>query len=531
MNNNSFVLLRTLLKSTSQWNIYRYCKDKKKKGRIIGSFIGSAILYLLLIGYCTFVCVGYGKIGLIDLMPGICSLSISALALFFTLFKTNGYLFNFKEYDMLMALPLSPAAIAGCKFLYMYAKSLPWNMSISVAILIGYAININPAIWVYPVWLILSLFLPVIPMLAASFLGFLIAKISSGFRKKNIIQTILSIVVVLAVFALRFVIEYFVRNEDQMNEVMVLAAEKIRMAESIYLPAAWFNGAVTGFKISDILLLVGVTVLLFVAVFIPVGRSYRSINSKLKSHAASKNFKMTAQNGRSVLNAIAYKEFRRMTGSSIYITNASMGEIFAVIIGIAALFLNIDDLLGTALHGAPITMNMLYPAIPMIVYFFIGMAATTTMTPSLEGKNYWIVQSLPISKKTLWQGKMLYNMYLTVPFAVFATICLCISARVPILTSILNITLAVCLCAFSTAWGCVCGVKYMRLDWENEIEVVKQGTGLAIYMFPNMFATMGIIVLIVFLSMKMDQNLILCILIVIYSALAGLSYRKAISYK
>ncbi|MCR5323489.1 MAG: hypothetical protein K6E85_09490 [Lachnospiraceae bacterium] len=530
MNNNSFVLLRTLLRSTSQWNIYRYCKDKKKKGRIIGSFIGSAILYLLLIGYCTVTCIGYGKIGLIDLMPGICSLSISALALFFTLFKTNGYLFNFKEYDMLMALPLSPASIAGCKFLYMYAKSLPWNMSISVAILIGYAINMKPAIWVYPVWLILSLFLPVIPMLAASFLGFLIAKISAGFRKKNIIQTILSIIVVLAVFALRFVIEYFVRNEDQMNEVMVLAAEKIRKTESIYLPAAWFNGAVTGFKISDILLLMGVTVLLFVAVFIPVGRSYRSINSKLKSHAASKNFKMTAQKGRSVLNAIAFKEFKRMTGSSIYITNASMGEIFAVIIGIAALFLNIDNLLGSALQGAPVTMNMLYPAIPMIVYFFIGMAATTTMTPSLEGKNYWIVQSLPISKKTLWQGKMLYNMYLTVPFAVFATICLCISARVPILTSILNIILAVCLCAFSTTWGCVCGVKYMRLDWENEIEVVKQGTGLTLYMFPNMFATMGIIVLIVVLSMKMDQNLILCILILLYSSLAGLSYKKAISY-
>ena len=51
--------------------------------------------------------------------------------------------------------------------------------------------------------------------------------------------------------------------------------------------------------------------------------------------------------------------------------------------------------------GAPITKEMVYPAIPLIVYFFIGMVATTAMTPSLEGKNYWIVQSLPIKKDAL----------------------------------------------------------------------------------------------------------------------------------
>jgi ABC-2 type transport system permease protein len=123
------------------------------------------------------------------IIPVICALTISVLSLVFTFFKSNGYLFNFKEYDMLMSLPFEAKTVAGCKFLYMYIQSLPWYLSISVAMMIGYGIYAHPFILVYPAWLILSLFLPIIPMLASSFLGFLIAKISSGFRKTNMIQT------------------------------------------------------------------------------------------------------------------------------------------------------------------------------------------------------------------------------------------------------------------------------------------------------------------------------------------------------
>ena len=83
--------------------------------------------------------------------------------------------------------------------------------------------------------------------------------------------------------------------------------------------------------------------------------------------------------------------------------------------------------------------------------------------------------------------------------------------------------------AFSTAWGCVCGVKHMRLDWENEIEVIKQGAAVAIYMLPNMFAVMGLIVLVVFLGTRMDHRLLALILILITALLAILSYRRAIA--
>ena len=66
----------------------------------------------------------------------------------------------------------------------------------------------------------------------------------------------------------------------------------------------------------------------------------------------------------------------------------------------------------------------------------------------------------------------------------------------------------------------------MRLDWENEVEVIKQGGAVTIYLLPNMFVVMGLTVLVVFLGTKIDHRLIAIIFILVAAALAGLSYRR-----
>ena len=528
MSKNSIILLKTLLLSTSQINIFRHCDDKKKRKKIVGSIVGAFVLYAMLMAYCVSMCVGYGQYGIIDSAPVMCALTISILSFVFTFFKTNGYLFNFKEYDMLMSLPFESRTVASCKFIYMYIKSLPWYVSISVAMLAGYGYYAHPSVITYPIWLVLSLVLPIIPMLLASFIGFLITRISAGFRKTNIVQTVLSFVFVIFCFGLRFIIEDIFR-EDKVQQTLEDISGATTGAARYYLPAGWFSDAVTKSSPLGILLLIGVSAVLFCVVFYIVGNSYRNINSALKSHAAAKSYSMSAQKSKSVVNSIAFKEFKRLTGSTTYMVNGAMGVILAVLFGLVTLFVGFDTILKVVVRDAPLTAKMLKPAIPFIIYFFIGMFATTASSPSLEGKNYWIVQSLPIDKKTLYQGKMLFNMYLTVPFMAISTVLVCISAKVPVIDTLLHVVLGFALCAFSSAWGCVCGIKHMRLDWENEVEVIKQSAAVAIYMLPNMFVVMGLTVLVVFLGTRMNYNLITVIFTLIASVLALLSYLRVMS--
>lgn len=528
MKNKNILLLKTLLLSTSQRNIYRHTDDKRKKKKIVGGAIGFTLLYLVIMAYCIIMCIGYGKAGLIVSAPVMCALVISVLAFFFTLFKTNGYLFNFKEYDMLMSLPFETRTVAACKFMYMYVKSLPWYLSISVAMMIGYGFFAHPSVIVYPLWIILSLFLPVIPMLLAAFLGFLIARVSAGSRKTNIIQTVLTFVIILFCFSLRFIIQNIFQN-NKVQQTLETTSQVTGGAADKYLPARWFADAVTQLSVPEILLLAGVSAVLFIIVFRIVGRSYRNINSALKSHAASKKYKMTAQKKRSVVRAIAFKEFKRMTGSTVYMTNGAMGEILALLVGLVFLVAGFDRIVGIVTRNAPFNHSILQPAIPFIIYFFVGMVATTAFTPSLEGKNYWILQSLPIEKKSIYQGKMLFNMCLTVPFMIVSLLCMCISARVPVIDTVLYIVLGIALCSFSTAWGCVCGIKHMRLDWENEVEVIKQGAAITIYLLPNMFVVMGLTVAVVFLGTFIDHKLLAGIFIAIAAVLAVLSYRRVMA--
>ena len=526
--NSGIILLKTLLLASSRGNVYRHTGDKKKKRRIVGNAIGAVLLYAMLMAFSVSVCIGYGTYGLIDAAPVMCALTVSALAFMFTFFKTNGYLFNFREYDMLMSLPFEARTVAACKFLYMYLKSLPWYMSISLAMMIGYGCYARPGVAVYPLWIALSLLLPGIPMLAAAFLGFLVARLSAGFRRSNIVQTALTFAFVILCFSLRFILEDMFANGKVQSTLETLSEATAGIAR-LYPPAGWFSDAVLRRSATGILLLVGVTGLLFTAVFAVVGRSYRNINSALKTHAAAKRFRLTAQRPMRPVCAIAHKEFRRMTGSTPYMVNCAVGMLLAALLGVITLFVGFDRIVATVVRGAPVDPAILRPAIPFVVHFCIGMLATTACSPSLEGRNYWILQSLPIEKKTVWQGKMLFNLALTVPFMAFSTLCLCVSAKAPALDTALYLLLGLALCAFSTAWGCVCGVRHMRLDWENEIEVIKQGAAVAIYMLPNMFAVMGLAVLAVFLGLRVDSRVMTLTFTLVASALAALSYARVMA--
>lgn len=521
----SLLLLKTMLRASGRWNIYRHTVDGKQKRKIFMGYVGVAILYAMLVIYSGVMAFGYGEIGMAFAVPGVAAISISILAFLMTMFRANGYLFRFREYDMVMSLPFSARAVAGSKFLLMYLRLLPWYLSLSLPMMVGYGIYAHAGVWVYPVWMVLTLALPLIPMLAASFAGFLIARISAGFRKTNIVQTVLTFAFVLVCFMLRFIIEDIFRD-DAVEAVLTQMSDAVDAALSAYPPAKWFAWAVTGESWLGGPLLLAVSAALFAVVFWIVGGAYRNINSALQSHAAGKKFTMKEQRQRSAVQAIAYKEFRRMVGSTNYMVNGAMGELLAVILGVLTLVVGFDRIVTTVTNGAPFDPVILQPAIPFIVYFLIGMVATTTCSPSLEGKQFWILQSLPLSMKTVYRGKMLFNMMLSVPFMAFATVCLCVSAHVSVVHTALYLLLGMALCAFSTAWGCVCGVRFRKLEWVNEIEVIKQGAGVALYMLPNMFVVMGLVVLVVVLGKRVDHALLALAFTALAGVLAGLSYLR-----
>lgn len=527
MQSNRNVLLKNLLLATSSRNILKYEKDKSKRSKIIAGYIGFSILYLLLVAYCIAITIGYGEVGLTSAIPVMCAIVLGLLEFVFTIFKTNGYLFAFKEYDMLISMPFTIKKVVSSKFLYMYVKNLPWTASISLSMLIGYAYYTHPGILTYIFWIVLSAMLPIIPMVLAAAVGSLIAGIGSGFRHKNIIQTVLSFIFIIFCFSSRYIFESFAKDiaTDAYGSLKTVSDTTDRI-KSIFLPAKWFEDAIINDNFLSALIFILSTIVIFELFFIIISKFYLRINSRLMTGISRKNYKMHELKTKSVTKAIAYKEFRHFTNSTIYLTNMGLGELFVIILSVAALFVDADSIIATITNNAPLKKEMLLPAVPIVVYFLVGMCSTTTCSFSLEGKNYWIIQSLPISKKTLIQGKMLFNLYLTIPFTILGNLVLGLKFGASIPEILLFILCGIITCMFSTFWGMRCDLKHYKHDWENEVEVIKQGTAIAIYMIPNMLSSMILIAIVVILGFILNRMLVVGVVAAIYAVLALISYRS-----
>ncbi len=72
-----------------------------------------------------------------------------------------------------------------------------------------------------------------------------------------------------------------------------------------------------------------------------------------------------------------------------------------------------------------------------------------------------------------------------------------------------------------------CGLTHIKLEWENDIEVVKQSTATTLYLLPNMFITMGLMMGTDFLSMVVSGKIVLFGISAVYGLAAILFYKLA----
>lgn len=525
MKNNGMILLKTMLTATGSRNVLKYSEDARKRKRAKGEIAVKITLYTLLVAYAALMSIGYGVAGIAEAIPVTTVLTIVLISFFFTVLKTNGYLFNFKEYDMLMSMPIPIGKIVGVKFVYMYIKSLPIMVLTSVSMLVGFGIFIKPGITAYILWIILSFAVPLIPMVVASAIGALFAKIGSGMKHKTLAQTALVMVFVVFCFSIRFIIESVIRDGET-TEMMTDIAGAMDSVARYYPPARWFSQSVMNGNILYTLLFLIVSVALFVIFIMIVSISYREINSALSSGSAHTAYKARKLKIRSKVRAVTFKEFRHMMGSTACLTNIGMGGLLVTILAVASFFVDADALIDKMFPGVPITVEMIAPAIPVVIYLFVGMVAWTCSSPSLEGKNYWVLQSMPISAMDVYKGKMLFNLCFFGPFMVLGTVALGIWAHAGIIDVAIYLLCGAALLIFSTCFGMRCGIKHRRLEWENEIEVIKQGSAVTSYLLPNMLVTIALLFAIVILSKLLNGRLVVLVLTLIAVILAALSYNS-----
>ena len=98
------------------------------------------------------------------------------------------------------------------------------------------------------------------------------------------------------------------------------------------------------------------------------------------SSQASSNYKVGQLKKSSVLTALAYKEAKRFTSSSVYMINMGMGLILALIASVASAFLGVDKLISNVDGVNAKDMAALLPVISNVVPFGISMVVNMCNT-------------------------------------------------------------------------------------------------------------------------------------------------------
>jgi ABC-2 type transport system permease protein len=189
------------------------------------------------------------------------------------------------------------------------------------------------------------------------------------------------------------------------------------------------------------------------------------------------------------------KEWQRFIGTSIYFLNTGFGIILLIVAALMSIFFP-----NTLLELTPfLTETGIHPF--WVIFFVSAFAMSTVYTPavslSLEGKNLGLLKTLPLQAMTIYRAKIFFNIYLTLPAIVFATIVFGLIFSIDWFIILAGGVSLILLAIFLSIFFLFINLWFPRFDYHHEVEVVKQSLAALLSIFGG-FAWLALIALLVF---------------------------------
>lgn len=487
--NKTFVLLRLHMSDLWGINRLRHSEDQRGRRRLIGMTVLTVLLTPLFLLYVVGAAIGLAALGLAAYIPSVMALLSSLMIVFTTFMKSSTLLFGGNDHDILAALPVSGRAVLASRILTIYIHQLPFSLLIMLPSLIVYAIFTHPSAIFYIVSLPLTVLLPLIPIVMAAIIGALLTWLGSHFRHKTLVTAILSLILftalVLGPTFLSYHAEGMLEGGD-LTELSHAMETALQTFTGIYPPAVWYAGATGGNALFLLcfLLASAAIFLLFLVVLDKYGASLRgAVTSK---GSARRLMRASDFKASSAFMALYKKELKRLFSSSIYLMNTATGGLLAIIFSVMIFFVPVDTLFDSfgIVPGASDAYITAMAA--LILSFSLSIMSTTSASISLEGRNVWLLQSLPVSTRTILNAKSAVDLTIKLPCIIIAAVLFTIGLKLAVSAFIIFLIVPVIYSLFSSQVGLFMDIRKPNYAWINEAQVVKQGISVLLTMLAGM---------------------------------------------
>ncbi len=432
-----------------------------------------------------------------------------------SVFVTQSTLFEAKDNDLLLSMPIPAGYILLSRFISVFLLNFMYSLLMFLPAGFMYFKKEGFDTVRFALFVAAFLLSVTFATVLSCVFGWISALISSKMRKKSIVQTVL----MFAFFVLYFVGYFnFQKYLIAVEENAPLIAAFIKK----FLPLFYCMGVgVSQKNYLYFLVFVLVSLLSFAAVYIVLSKTFLRIVTTKRSAAKVQYVKKEMKTS-GKRTALVRKELSGFLSNTMYLMNCGIGCLFSVLLAVLVCVKGADFFA---------TAGMLFDegsfATLLVCSAFCFCAATTNLTApsiSLEGKNFPLLKSMPITAQEVFDSKIIANLAVgAVPITLSALVS-GIALGCGSVTSVAMAFVPLSFLVFTSVFGLAANVMFPKFDWINPTTVIKQSASVMISVLGGLAFITVQTVFFVLVEGVVDINLCLVCAGAVYLALSGAVY-------
>lgn len=414
----------------------------------------------------------------------LAGLLVFALGVIGGIFMVQTQIFAARDNELLLSMPIRPSAILAGRLSALMVIELIFEVIVLipvfvVLILTGHISEI-PALGIV-FFAASAVLLPLIALALGCFVGWIVAMVSSRMRKKNIVTLVLSIA---------FLVVYFWLYSKLMRNISSLVINGMEIAAAVRraaFPAYHLGVAITDGNAVSFLIFAVCAILPFVVMCLLLSWSFVKLTTAGRGVKKIEYHEKTLHESGS-RPALLRRELLHLWSNPMFILNSSLGAIATLVIAVV-LIVRPGIITGLFDPATGVLAAIIDPgfagAVVLSALAMMNFVAAPTI--SLEGKNLWIIKSLPVKARDILLSKVeLHLMVCGIPSLLAGVLCIIMlpmNGAAQVIFTILTPAAATLMFALL---GVTLNLAFPRFDWINPIQPVKQGASAMLSMFGGM---------------------------------------------
>lgn len=382
-----------------------------------------------------------------------------------SVFLTEHELYEAKDNDLLLAMPISNREILLSRLCTILFLDYIFELLIVIPAFIVYirsmAINILQII----IFFIVILTLPLMILTLTMLMAWLVASIMKRIRYKNIVTIILWLLLfglyMVAVTAIEDYIVVLIQNGQSIAQAI----------EKSLFPIYHLSLAISEMNILSLFVYLLCAFVPFALAFYILSINFIKLTTT-KGKEKKRVYKEKPMKEKGILFSLYIRELKHFFSNPMVVLNGMVGAIMTVI---ACVFICIYKGDIQSLVAQLPFLDIYLVAIVCIISISMGsLNLISASLISLEGRNLWILKSLPINEKDILNAKLLLHLSICLPGHFLFGIVTSFILDFSIINSLIVIIVPALMTLFVALSGLLLNLWKPRFDWINETMCVKQ---------------------------------------------------------